>query len=430
MSSADQTIAATHSARHRSQAESARRSLGCLAARVTDLLADPAVRAADTLDVMPRILLHEASSLLQAGIDHGCVSPKDIQALSMLLPPYTPGSRDYTPAIRLARQVASEIASLLETYVIKDYDHFSTVWNRKDSLSEVYYYSWAASILAQFMEGCRPTLPSHARVVDLGTGSGYPSYLLAARYPQYEFLATDISEAQLAHARSMPHLLRQHAAMASIPGIIKALLHSWGVSLTTAPRVRLIRSNMVPLQSSSVDACLMTTSILSYSPRTDEILADIHRVLTPGGRALLAFSYFSVPRLYLLVRTEGWRRALRHWRRGYHVSVIPVRTVPWSAKTTLNYKVSLSRARIHRALSLAGLRLRRTYSVLPLVYLWLAVKSAVRRDDPLPSAYTALRPRDGHTVPYWYYLLIAGDRLFARGEHFGYELWCEVSKDG
>lgn len=105
-------------------------------------------------------------------------------------------------------------------------------------------------------------LPEHlhaARWLDLGSGTGYFSRVLASRFPQGEGVALDIAEGMLRHARPMG------GAASFVAGDAECL----------------------PLRSASVDL-VFSSLALQWCENFAAVLDEAERVLRPGG--VLAFS--------------------------------------------------------------------------------------------------------------------------------------------
>ncbi len=98
-------------------------------------------------------------------------------------------------------------------------------------------------------------------VLDLGSGTGYATPLLRARYPQAQLFSLDLAEGMLAYARGRHRLESHH----HICGDAEAL----------------------PLADASVDLIFSSLAI-QWCEQPRRLFAELARVLKPGGRALLA----------------------------------------------------------------------------------------------------------------------------------------------
>lgn len=98
-------------------------------------------------------------------------------------------------------------------------------------------------------------------VMDLGSGTGYASPQLKARYPQALLLSLDLAEGMLAFARGR-HSLQQHQ-------------HVCG------------DAEQLPLADSSVDLVFSSLAI-QWCEQPDLLFAELERVLKPGGQILVA----------------------------------------------------------------------------------------------------------------------------------------------
>lgn len=104
----------------------------------------------------------------------------------------------------------------------------------------------------------RYTLPSQARIADIGCGSGEITVRLAARYPDAEFVGIDILESSVAYAR------RQHAAL--------------------APRVRFEQGDAFELGLGDNQFDLVVCRHMTQAiPEPERVLAELKRICKPGG---------------------------------------------------------------------------------------------------------------------------------------------------
>jgi len=110
-----------------------------------------------------------------------------------------------------------------------------------------------------FMDAMISLLPSHWTVVDLGCGTGEVVDRLAQQMEHV--IGVDQSTEMLDRARV---LTQQH------------------------DNIRLVEGDLcvLPLERRSCDAALMLL-VLSYLPRPDEALAEMARILRPGGKAVV-----------------------------------------------------------------------------------------------------------------------------------------------
>jgi SAM-dependent methyltransferase len=102
------------------------------------------------------------------------------------------------------------------------------------------------------------TLPYEASVIDIGCASGYLLQDLHRSAPHVKLIGLDLLDSGLRKA---------HAAI---------------------PQARLLQADAcaVPLADASVDA-VVSANLLEHVPDDERALAEIHRVLRPGGRAVL-----------------------------------------------------------------------------------------------------------------------------------------------
>jgi ubiquinone/menaquinone biosynthesis C-methylase UbiE len=124
--------------------------------------------------------------------------------------------------------------------------------------------------------------PSPARVLDLGTGTGYGAFTIARRFPAAEVVGADLSDRMLEQARvNTPADLRD--------------------------RVRFERADASAL--AYADASFDLVAHANMIPFFDEVA----RVLAPGGQALFAYSSGAETPIY--VSTQRLREELE--RRGF-----------------------------------------------------------------------------------------------------------------
>jgi malonyl-CoA O-methyltransferase len=119
------------------------------------------------------------------------------------------------------------------------------------------------------------------RVLEVGSGTGFCSTQLAARYPKTQFIALDIAHGMLRHARDR---------------------FGWWQRLRRKPRFLCADAESLPLADASVDL-LFSNVTLQWCNNPDATFAEFRRVLKPGG--LLLFSTFGPDTLKEL-RT-AWR---------------------------------------------------------------------------------------------------------------------------
>lgn len=99
------------------------------------------------------------------------------------------------------------------------------------------------------------------RVLDLGSGTGYASAPLNARYPQAHLLGVDLAEGMLRFARQQNILAGQHF----VCGDAEAL----------------------PLASASIDLIFSSLAI-QWCEAPAQLFREVARVLKPGGRFLVS----------------------------------------------------------------------------------------------------------------------------------------------
>lgn len=119
------------------------------------------------------------------------------------------------------------------------------------------------------------------RVLEVGSGTGFCSTQLAARYPAAQFIALDIAQGMLHHARNR---------------------FGWWQRLRRNPGFLCADAESLPLADASVDL-LFSNVTLQWCNDPDATFAEFRRVLKPGG--LLLFSTFGPDTLKEL--RAAWR---------------------------------------------------------------------------------------------------------------------------
>ena len=119
------------------------------------------------------------------------------------------------------------------------------------------------------------------RVLEVGSGTGFCSTQLAARYPQARLIALDIAHGMLQHTRRR---------------------FGWWQRLRRRPGFVCADAEALPLADASVDLVFSNVTI-QWCSNSDTTFAEFRRVLKPGG--LLLFSTFGPDTLKEL--RAAWR---------------------------------------------------------------------------------------------------------------------------
>lgn len=101
------------------------------------------------------------------------------------------------------------------------------------------------------------------RVLDLATGTGWGSRVIAQRFPRVEVTGADIADQMLEHARSV-------AALQKLP-----------------IQYRQADAEQLPFEDGAFDAVVSTFGVM-FASRPEAAAAEIARVVKPGGRVVLA----------------------------------------------------------------------------------------------------------------------------------------------
>jgi len=147
-----------------------------------------------------------------------------------------------------------------------------------------------------------PHLPDHAeRILDLGCGPGDLTRGLAQRYPDASVLGLDLSAAMLAQARqtlvqqtpTQQTPAQQTPAQQTPDRIAQDDRGTQPRRQEASPHPRATAcawvcadAQALPLADASLDLAISNLAI-QWCPDLEQVLAELHRVLAPGGRAVL-----------------------------------------------------------------------------------------------------------------------------------------------
>ena len=137
-----------------------------------------------------------------------------------------------------------------------------------------------------------PHLPDHAeRILDLGCGPGDLTRGVAQRYPDASVLGLDLSAAMLAQARQT--LVQQTPAQQTPTQPAQDDRGTEPPRQEASPHPRATAcawvcadAQALPLADASLDLAISNLAI-QWCPDLEQVLAELHRVLAPGGRAVL-----------------------------------------------------------------------------------------------------------------------------------------------
>ena len=132
-----------------------------------------------------------------------------------------------------------------------------------------------------------PHLPDHVeRILDLGCGPGDLTRGLAERYPDASVLGLDLSAAMLAQARQTPAQQTPARPAQDDRGTEPRRQEASPHPRATACAWVCADAQALPLADASLDLAISNLAI-QWCPDLEQVLAELHRVLAPGGRAVL-----------------------------------------------------------------------------------------------------------------------------------------------
>ncbi len=108
------------------------------------------------------------------------------------------------------------------------------------------------------------TPPAGAKLIELGCGPGFYSCRLALRYPQISVVGVDRSSRQLAWARSRAQALGLHNCHFESGNVLD-----------------------IACEDDQSDA-LVASRLFTVLPEREQAMAEMHRILRPGGRCFIA----------------------------------------------------------------------------------------------------------------------------------------------
>src|SRR5690606_13457587 len=128
---------------------------------------------------------------------------------------------------------------------------FSRAANTYDSVAQL-----QRDVGTELLKKLPDVLPEKARILDLGSGTGFFTTKLAQQYPQAQVLGLDLAEGML------------HFSRKSASDSIQWLCGD---------------AEFLPLTDNSVDLVFSSLAI-QWCNNLPQLMRELHRVLTPGGR--------------------------------------------------------------------------------------------------------------------------------------------------
>lgn len=334
-------------------------------------------------------------------------------------------------ATELHKQV-NEISDFLRKSIDEitatNYGIWSPTYNKLFYFSEVTSWQLEVKRILTLINTSVDTSSDFA-VLDIGTGTGFPSLLISRLYPRAQVFAFDNSAQMLEMARQFELAQRWDTNELSLTGLMQSYLDDHQKQHTAPHKIQFVHSPIVTLPPRSIDVAVMATTIPSYTPFTKELIQSIYESLKPGGRAMINFSVMSISRFILLWRDYGLHKARAEYRKH---AVIDVITEPTEdGKQVFSFKVSFPRQVCEQLLQDAGFKIIKRHSMFPLLYLMLALgRQAMATDHQrIRAPYMYLNFPKNFFQKVWVSLLWKIDSFLARWPlPTAYELHFEVIK--
>jgi ubiquinone/menaquinone biosynthesis C-methylase UbiE len=207
----------------------------------------------------------------------------------------------------------------------------------------------------------RPLFPEHGgHLVDFGCGNGAQAFFFVADFDR--LTGVDISEAFLEDFR------REIAARGQI-GCMEAVATGGGP---------------IPLPDASVDVVTSFT-VLEHVPDQQAALAEMHRILRPGGRLII-----SVPNRWWIFETHGADLPLLPWNRVPLVSWWPKKLHDRWARARIYRRREIEEILVQAGFAIeTSFRMTAPMDMIPWAPLRRLVRSVLFRPDRAPTPFQA-----------------------------------------
>lgn len=277
---------------------------------------------------------------------------------------------DATELQKQVGEIRDFLRKSIDEITATNYGIWSPTYNKLFYFSEVTSWRLEVKRILSLINASVDT-GSDFTVLDIGTGTGFPSLLISRIYPQSHVFAFDNSAQMLEMAKKFEQEQKWDTNELSLTGLMQSYLDTQQKGNTPPHKIEFIHSPIVTLPPGSIDVAVMATAIPSYTPFTKELIQSIYAALKPGGRAMINFSVMSIPRVILLWRDYGLSKARTEYRKH---AVIDVITEPTEdGKQVFSFKTSFPRKVCEQLLQDAGFKITRRHSMFPLLYLMLAL---------------------------------------------------------
>jgi len=320
------------------------------------------------------------------------------------------------------------IASSIDNIAASNYSIWAPTFNKLFFYSEITSWNLEVNRILPFINKSVDTSKPFT-VVDIGTGTGFPSLLLARLYSNAKVVAFDNSDKMLEMAEKFEQIPVWDTNELTLTALMQKAINERGNPVKNPSKVKFIHSPLVTVEEGSVDVSLMATAIPSYTPFTQDLVKSIYKSLKPGGKAQINFSYMSLSRFILLWRDYGWKNARKEYKKNAVTDIIFETTE--GNKKVFSFKISFPRKICEAILKDAGFKITKRQSIFPLLYLMLSLgRKAVRKDAEIVRApYGYLEFPKNFFQSVYLKIITSLDNFLSRWAWFtAYELHFEVEK--
>lgn len=328
---------------------------------------------------------------------------------------------DYLNSTREIKTIINDIAS-------ENYSIWAETYNALVFYSEEKVWKQELSRILDFLH--RNIDPSQNQIIlDVGTGTGFPSLILPRIFNKANIHAFDNSEAMLKKAKEFERQIPWKIEPHTITSLLQEKLNILNIHIQNPRKIVFHHSPTITLERNSVDAAVMATAIPSYTSYTYELVQSIFDTLKPGKRALVNFSATSFSRMILLIRDFGLKKGLAIARRPAHLDIILETTD--GGKKVFSMKINYSKKTCEEILLSVGFIIKKKRSLFPLLYFLLAISKQAGYSDKrrIRSPYMLWSFTSNPIKKLLYDFLFAIDSFLAQWLiPTAYEYWYEVEK--